>query len=275
MTREARADNSDWPGWLGEAWQGDVMAPGSVWPSKYPDSDGHDEVMLCTSGGVHHIVSFGSYIIKDDDGLRTLPPAHFAKLYQPVMPADEEETADDAMRIEMQAWVDAIAVLCNDIHPNAEKWARFILTGGKFHELDKDIVRAIVEAAYVFGYILQCVGHQRFGGLWVEYWCNLDEELMIAEEAEVLRDMRKRERQEFEARKEKAAHFRDFFASDPSLITTRYLGAEHSDEGWVTIYTDQNGKTHSLSFDPDADGNVFELWAHEAAAGRIPDPTVR
>tara|TARA_Y100000310_G_C20138573_1_gene559185 strand:+ start:43 stop:246 length:204 start_codon:yes stop_codon:yes gene_type:complete len=53
MTRERRFDNKDWPCWLNEAWNEPMEKVNAVYPSKYPNSQGDDELMINTlEGGI-------------------------------------------------------------------------------------------------------------------------------------------------------------------------------------------------------------------------------
>lgn len=79
MTRERRADNSEWPDWLHEAWQSGV-----VFPADWPKSDGTDELRINTMEGRHN-VSWGDYIIRGVKGeLYPCKPDIFAATYEPV-----------------------------------------------------------------------------------------------------------------------------------------------------------------------------------------------
>lgn len=84
MTQEHRCDNSQWPEWLHEAWNAQHEAAGAVFPSKFPDSDGTDELMIHTLEG-NHLVSFGDWIIRGVKGeLYPCKPDIFETTYEPV-----------------------------------------------------------------------------------------------------------------------------------------------------------------------------------------------
>lgn len=84
MTRERRADNSEWPNWLHEAWNLDVGSTGSVWSADYPDSDGKtDALVIATEEGVMR-VSWGDWIIRGVKGeLYACKPDIFEMTYEP------------------------------------------------------------------------------------------------------------------------------------------------------------------------------------------------
>ena len=84
MTEARRQDNSEWPGWLNKAWNGSHGEPGTVFPSKFPNSDGTDELKVCTLEG-DHLVSFGDYIIQGVKGeLYPCKPDIFEATYEKV-----------------------------------------------------------------------------------------------------------------------------------------------------------------------------------------------
>lgn len=83
MTLERRQDNKDWPNWLNLAWNKDHSEPGAVFPSKYPDSEGTDELLIYTLEGVHR-VEFGDWIIRGVKGeLYPCKPDIFEATYEP------------------------------------------------------------------------------------------------------------------------------------------------------------------------------------------------
>ena len=84
MTKEARQDNGGWPTWLHLAWQKEHQSEGSVFPSKYPHSDGEDELMIHTLEG-NHLVSFDDWIIQGVSGeLYPCKPGIFEATYEVV-----------------------------------------------------------------------------------------------------------------------------------------------------------------------------------------------
>ena len=84
ITQETRLNNIDWPEWLNEAWNKDRGEVGSVSPSKYPVSDGNDELFLRTPEGLR-LVSFNDFIIQGVNGeLCPCKPDIFEKTYEPV-----------------------------------------------------------------------------------------------------------------------------------------------------------------------------------------------
>lgn len=84
MSRAGRADNSEWPDWLHEAWQ---LGPGEVnalWPCMYPESDGADTLVIGTLEGSLS-VSWGDWIIRGVAGeIYPCKPDIFAATYEPV-----------------------------------------------------------------------------------------------------------------------------------------------------------------------------------------------
>ena len=63
ITRTTRADNKDWPEWLNKAWCLEKDAVGAVLPSKFPDSDGTDQLAINTLEG-KMTVGWDDYIIQ-------------------------------------------------------------------------------------------------------------------------------------------------------------------------------------------------------------------
>jgi hypothetical protein len=84
MTRERRADNSEWPEWLHAAWQMDPNRTGSVKPMEFPNSDGTDPLTIVTLEGMH-VVGFGDWIIRGVKGeLYPCKPDIFEMTYEAV-----------------------------------------------------------------------------------------------------------------------------------------------------------------------------------------------
>lgn len=84
MTEERRRDNGDWPSWLHEAWSKNHDNPGALYPSKFPDSDGTDELEIFTLEG-KHLVSHGDWIIRGVNGeIYPCKPEIFEKTYERV-----------------------------------------------------------------------------------------------------------------------------------------------------------------------------------------------
>ena len=84
MTREARADNKDWPSWLHEAWNKNRTEVGALYPSQFPDSDGTDELEIFTLENPMR-VSFGDWIIRGVQGeLYPCKPDIFEATYERV-----------------------------------------------------------------------------------------------------------------------------------------------------------------------------------------------
>lgn len=67
MTRKRRFDNSDWPIWLHEAWNKEMGEEGCLHPSKFPNSDGTDELDIYTPEGVYR-VTYDDWIIQGVKG---------------------------------------------------------------------------------------------------------------------------------------------------------------------------------------------------------------
>ena len=84
ITAKSRADNSDWPNWLNDAWQKDEYEIGSVHPTGRFKSDGTDRLEVKTING-WMIVDWGDWIIKDHTGeLSVKEPDYFERSYDKV-----------------------------------------------------------------------------------------------------------------------------------------------------------------------------------------------
>lgn len=82
MTPDRRGDNSDWPAWLGEAWQIGHGSEGGVFPANNHFPDAGDEVAIWTLEGIH-LVSDGDWIIRGVKGeLYPCKPDIFAATYE-------------------------------------------------------------------------------------------------------------------------------------------------------------------------------------------------
>ncbi len=68
MTKERRQNGADWPYWLQLAWQKENFIIGAVSSENYPNSDGTDKLIIHTEEGVHLLVDWDDYIIKDVNG---------------------------------------------------------------------------------------------------------------------------------------------------------------------------------------------------------------
>jgi len=81
MTRERRADNRDWPGWLNHAWQFDRNDPGAVRGAL--GGVGDDQLEIVTLEGAM-LVGWGDWIIRGVQGeLYPCKPDIFAATYEP------------------------------------------------------------------------------------------------------------------------------------------------------------------------------------------------
>lgn len=214
MTRAARHDNSNWPAWLGEAWQKEHGEVGALWPGNWSHSDGTDELLLQV-GPSTTVVAFGNWILNIDGELSVMHNRVFVRLYEHIMPADEEDEADVQTEAEMRAWAHAIAILCNDVSPNADKWARFFdperLHADGFTPDNAELERLLRHTPQIAGHVLQCVGHERFGDAWVDFWCAMDAELMIAAEVRERGDAEARRRAQRLDRERRVQRFCEFF----------------------------------------------------------------
>lgn len=77
MTVERRADNSDWPAWLHEAWNTPMEQPGAFYPLA-------TSLCISTLEG-SHVVSVGDWIIRGIKGeLYPCKPDIFGATYEPV-----------------------------------------------------------------------------------------------------------------------------------------------------------------------------------------------
>ena len=85
MTKERRWDNSEWPGWLHEAWQKANDDAGAF----YCDSSDLKYIYIHTLEG-HHRVTYGDWIIQGISGeLYPCKPYIFDATYEPVEADDE------------------------------------------------------------------------------------------------------------------------------------------------------------------------------------------
>ena len=83
MTKARRADNSEWPQWLHEAWQKPHGTPGGVSCVEYPHSDGTDNLQIQTLEGLM-FVNWDDYIIQGVNGeLYPCKLEIFEKTYEP------------------------------------------------------------------------------------------------------------------------------------------------------------------------------------------------
>jgi hypothetical protein len=83
MTRARRADNSEWPNWLHQAWQKDFHEAGAVGCIDFPNSDGTDQLEIQTLEGVM-LVGWDDFIIQGVKGeLYPCKPDIFAATYDP------------------------------------------------------------------------------------------------------------------------------------------------------------------------------------------------
>lgn len=98
MTAERRMDNSEWPAWLGEAWNGERDAEGTLQRVDM-SADLPDTLEIVTLEG-KHLVTWGDYIIRGVKGeLYPCKPDIFAATYEPAtLPAAPTFTAADLAR---------------------------------------------------------------------------------------------------------------------------------------------------------------------------------
>ena len=83
VTRGRRADNSEWPNWLHEAWHRGPGEVNALWASMYPKSDGTDTLVIGTPEGSLS-VSWDDWIIKGVQGeLYPCKPDIFSATYKP------------------------------------------------------------------------------------------------------------------------------------------------------------------------------------------------
>ncbi len=82
MTRERRADNSDWPEWLNRAWNDDPGQAGWVGPLVIGTDDGKLEVTTLEG---RMLVDWDDWLIQGVKGeLYPCKPDIFAETYEPV-----------------------------------------------------------------------------------------------------------------------------------------------------------------------------------------------
>lgn len=89
MTPDRRMDNSEWPAWLHEAWNGNTDEPGTLQRANRGDPL-PDLLEIITLEG-KHLVSWGDYIIRGVKGeFYPCKPDIFAATYEPVEAAEAE-----------------------------------------------------------------------------------------------------------------------------------------------------------------------------------------
>jgi len=83
MTKERRWDNSEWPGWLHEAWNKNSFEEGAVWPDSL-SSKSPDHLACGTLEGIHSI-DFDDWIIQGIKGeIYPCKPDIFEMIYEEV-----------------------------------------------------------------------------------------------------------------------------------------------------------------------------------------------
>ena len=88
MTREARANNVDWPEWLNAAWNEERGAEGSVYPTEEGTGDGTLSVGTLEA---QQLISWDDYVIQGVQGeLYPCKPAIFEATYDPVEETDPD-----------------------------------------------------------------------------------------------------------------------------------------------------------------------------------------
>lgn len=81
MTPERRQDNSEWPAWMGEAWNKERDEPGALFPTEPGIGDG--TLSIHTLEG-DHLVTWGDFIIQGVQGeLYPCKPEIFDATYEP------------------------------------------------------------------------------------------------------------------------------------------------------------------------------------------------
>jgi len=89
MTKERRANNTDWPQWLHEAWNEGRNKAGSCQPVRESTSNGILEIVTLEG---NHAVSWGDFIIQGISGeLYPCKPDIFAKTYEAVEDAQDDQ----------------------------------------------------------------------------------------------------------------------------------------------------------------------------------------
>lgn len=82
MTRERRADNSEWPEWMHSAWNADRETPGSLYPTQFGTGTG--TLSIGTLEG-QQLISWNDWIIRGVEGeIYPCKPDIFAKTYEPL-----------------------------------------------------------------------------------------------------------------------------------------------------------------------------------------------
>ena len=116
MTMERRWDNSEWPAWLHEAWNGDPGEGGAVWID--PHDPGRDSLVCGTLEGPHPI-TWGDFIIQGVQGeLYPCKPDIFEATYEAVAePTAPSEGREPVTRLD---WEWAIRVAKKASQPRGE-----------------------------------------------------------------------------------------------------------------------------------------------------------
>lgn len=195
LTRETRADNSDWPEWMHMAWQKEPGEIGAIWPHNGVRSDGTDELLLKQGDGSVMVVSFGSWIFTSRGFLGVMSNSLFTHTYQAVMPADEEEDLEQETLARMRGFLDAIEFL-EIVGIGAKEWAGYLTEfseiGALFDGDAQRVEQAIVAGADCMHEILMRVGHEHFGEPWAAYNDELEGERMNSATLAEIREMRDR-----------------------------------------------------------------------------------
>lgn len=247
LTRAARLDNSNWPAWLCEAWQKEHGEVGALWPGNWPHSDGTDELLL-QEGAFTTVVAFGNWILNIDGELSVMHNRVFVKLYEHIMPADEDDVSGELLA-EMRAWIDVPTMLRRVLADSDPQIADAICA--KCHDEACDL----------------------FGDAYVELLDETYLEIVLGIRANEAREANALAQEQRQARQALIDHFREFFVRNPHLIRVHYFAGETG----MTTYTDQTDFEHAVCLEDIPDGSdecALKYWAEEAADGRIPDPTI-
>lgn len=64
ITKKSRRDSITWPDWIHEAWRKKNNEKNSLYPSKFPKSDGKDKLKINSLNGTH-LIKWNDCVILD------------------------------------------------------------------------------------------------------------------------------------------------------------------------------------------------------------------
>jgi len=119
MTLERRMDNSEWPNWLNQAWNGNLNEEGTLQRANM-SAELPDSLEIVTKEG-KHLVSWGDYIIRGIQGeIYHCKPDIFKLSYEPVLPM----AADDTSKSERKQALEEAAAICEAMVIGGRAWTK-------------------------------------------------------------------------------------------------------------------------------------------------------